>query len=67
MPVHEPGMPEPRGLQLWVDLPKEVSGSYKRERGAVAHDEISIKWWNLAIKSSMPHSAFEYYVVDTED
>lgn len=24
MPVHAPGQPEPRGLQLWVDLPKEV-------------------------------------------
>ncbi len=24
MPVHDPGKPEPRGLQLWVDLPKEV-------------------------------------------
>ncbi|CAL1704871.1 unnamed protein product [Somion occarium] len=23
MPVHAPGVPEPRGLQLWVDLPKE--------------------------------------------
>lgn len=24
MPVHAPGVAEPRGLQLWVDLPKEV-------------------------------------------
>jgi hypothetical protein len=24
MPVHGKGVPEPRGLQLWVDLPKEV-------------------------------------------
>ena len=24
MPVHAPGEPEPRGLQLWVDLPKKV-------------------------------------------
>ncbi|KAL0580238.1 RNA pol II transcription cofactor [Marasmius crinis-equi] len=23
MPVIEPGLPEPRGLQLWIDLPKE--------------------------------------------
>ncbi|OCH95507.1 hypothetical protein OBBRIDRAFT_720226 [Obba rivulosa] len=23
MPVHEPGHPDPRGLQLWVDLPKQ--------------------------------------------
>ncbi|KAH8117550.1 pirin domain-containing protein [Phellopilus nigrolimitatus] len=23
MPVHAPGQPEPRGLQLWVDLPKQ--------------------------------------------
>lgn len=23
MPVNEPGKPEPRGLQLWVDLPKQ--------------------------------------------
>jgi len=23
MPVHDPGMPDPRGLQLWIDLPKE--------------------------------------------
>jgi redox-sensitive bicupin YhaK (pirin superfamily) len=24
MPVHAPGSPDPRGLQLWVDLPKQV-------------------------------------------
>lgn len=24
MPVHVPGSPDPRGLQLWVDLPKQV-------------------------------------------
>jgi hypothetical protein len=24
MPVHEVGKPNPVGLQLWVDLPKEV-------------------------------------------
>lgn len=24
MPVHGKGVPEPRGLQLWVDLPKQV-------------------------------------------
>lgn len=24
MPVQGPGIPEPRGLQLWVDLPKKV-------------------------------------------
>jgi hypothetical protein len=24
MPVHAPGVPEPRGLQLWIDLPKQV-------------------------------------------
>lgn len=24
MPVHTDGAPDPRGLQLWVDLPKEV-------------------------------------------
>ncbi|KAH9966875.1 pirin domain-containing protein [Russula dissimulans] len=32
MPVHEPGKPEPRGLQLWVDLPKKykmVEPSYQ--------------------------------------
>jgi len=32
MPVHEEGAPEPRGLQLWVDLPKEhkmVEPSYQ--------------------------------------
>ncbi|KAF8845011.1 hypothetical protein BDN67DRAFT_962496 [Paxillus ammoniavirescens] len=32
MPVHAPGVPEPRGLQLWVDLPKEfkmVEPSYQ--------------------------------------
>ena len=32
MPVHEPGKPEPRGLQLWVDLPKQykmVEPSYQ--------------------------------------
>lgn len=23
MPVNEPGKPEPRGLQLWIDLPKQ--------------------------------------------
>jgi len=25
MPILEPGKPGPRGLQLWVDLPKQVS------------------------------------------
>ncbi|KAI0306382.1 pirin domain-containing protein [Multifurca ochricompacta] len=32
MPVHESGKPEPRGLQLWVDLPKQykmVEPSYQ--------------------------------------
>ncbi|KAF7793035.1 hypothetical protein EIP86_004140 [Pleurotus ostreatoroseus] len=32
MPVHEPGKPDPRGLQLWVDLPKQykmVEPSYQ--------------------------------------
>jgi redox-sensitive bicupin YhaK (pirin superfamily) len=24
MPVHAEGQPDPRGLQLWVDLPKKV-------------------------------------------
>ncbi len=24
MPVHAKGTPDPRGLQLWVDLPKQV-------------------------------------------
>ena len=24
MPVHAAGSPDPRGLQLWVDLPKQV-------------------------------------------
>ena len=24
MPVHEEGKPNPVGLQLWVDLPKQV-------------------------------------------
>ena len=28
MPVHEPGSPDPRGLQLWVDLPKQVPCIY---------------------------------------
>lgn len=27
MPVHTDGAPDPRGLQLWVDLPKEVRRS----------------------------------------
>lgn len=27
MPVNEPGKPEPRGLQLWVDLPKQYKMS----------------------------------------
>lgn len=27
MPVHAKGSPEPRGLQLWVDLPKQVCQS----------------------------------------
>jgi hypothetical protein len=27
MPVHAEGAPDPRGLQLWVDLPKEVCTS----------------------------------------
>lgn len=25
MPVHGKNVPEPRGMQLWVDLPKDVS------------------------------------------
>ena len=32
MPVHAPGYPDPRGLQLWVDLPKQykmVEPSYQ--------------------------------------
>ncbi|EAU88583.1 pirin domain-containing protein [Coprinopsis cinerea okayama7 len=32
MPVHEPGKPDPRGFQLWVDLPKQfkmVEPSYQ--------------------------------------
>ena len=24
MPVHEKNSPDPRGIQLWVDLPKQV-------------------------------------------
>jgi hypothetical protein len=24
MPVHEEGKPNPSGLQLWIDLPKQV-------------------------------------------
>jgi len=24
MPVHAKGKPDPRGLQLWIDLPKQV-------------------------------------------
>jgi redox-sensitive bicupin YhaK (pirin superfamily) len=27
MPVNELGKPEPRGLQLWVDLPKQYKMS----------------------------------------
>ena len=27
MPVYEQGAPDPRGLQLWVDLPKQVCWS----------------------------------------
>jgi redox-sensitive bicupin YhaK (pirin superfamily) len=27
MPVHAKGFPDPRGLQLWVDLPKQVRQS----------------------------------------
>jgi len=32
MPVHDPGHPDPRGMQLWIDLPKEykmVEPSYQ--------------------------------------
>lgn len=25
MPVHEDDLPDPRGMQLWIDLPKQVS------------------------------------------
>ena len=28
MPVHTKGAPDPRGLQLWIDLPKEVSSPF---------------------------------------
>jgi len=43
MPVHAPGKPEPRGLQLWVDLPKEfkmVEPSYQE----LGPDQIPIAY-----------------------
>jgi len=45
MPVHVPGSPDPRGLQLWVDLPKQykmVDPSYQElspDQIPVAHPE----------------------------
>jgi hypothetical protein len=47
MPVHEEGAPEPRGLQLWVDLPKQVilamlNGDLISSR---CHCIFSLKWW----------------------
>ena len=31
MPIHVSGSPDPRGLQLWVDLPKQVHFVYDYE------------------------------------
>lgn len=52
MPVHQKGSPDPRGLQLWVDLPKQVrlylncfSGSKLTTR--------SIRWWYVSYSRIM--------------
>ena len=42
MPVHEEGKPDPLGLQLWVDLPKQV-GSFIRLRLTVLKDLMQHK------------------------
>jgi hypothetical protein len=37
MPVHEPGQPNPTGLQLWIDLPadkKNVEPSYQEKKAS---------------------------------
>jgi len=35
MPVHAKGQPDPRGLQLWVDLPKKVPSYWLLRRSAL--------------------------------
>lgn len=41
MPVHAKGQPDPRGLQLWVDLPKKVSeGSFTLKRRLTDMDAV---------------------------
>lgn len=35
MPLHEPGQPDPEGMQLWIDLPekfKDVEPSYQEKK-----------------------------------
>lgn len=48
MPIHVPGSPDPRGLQLWVDLPKQVR--FFKYNMAVkkiwtADRIFSTRWW----------------------
>ena len=53
MPVHAPGVPEPRGLQLWVDLPKQVrscaDGSVLSCKALTSSAQMlvvySSRWW----------------------
>lgn len=51
MPVHTPGAPDPRGLQLWVDLPKQVSITSSFGRKMCKRHFRSSKWWNLLIRN----------------
>lgn len=48
MPVHTNGKPDPIGLQLWVDLPKEVR-LYSTPSGilflAADPGTYSLRWW----------------------
>ncbi len=37
MPIHEPGKPNPQGLQLWLDLPAKMKGvepSYQEKKAS---------------------------------
>jgi hypothetical protein len=45
MPVHGKGVPEPRGLQLWVDLPKEVRPLILLCARINPRTCFSLRWW----------------------
>jgi hypothetical protein len=47
MPVHAEGVPDPKGLQLWVDLPKQVRCFSQVGPGdpCMTLDNYSLRWW----------------------